>query len=331
METSYSLDGIHLPENRKLVQLLTRTSLAICIAVILMAVIFALGFIPYSSHKIDPFTLLAFIGLATSLIIVGLQKKINKSIIVRLLSLCRWICNVFVITVGGWYVLSYINQQGGDGVVLIVGLKLISLGTALSLSLVKTIHRFHLVQLLILIVLIFSSVTVLGHIYQFFFHLNTHSIATPLIVGLLFFFLCLGAFLRWPTRGFVGLLTTDSLSAIFAIRMLVITIFSISIIGIFALGGVSLGIYSLFEAVAIFAVLLMVFITGLIWINTKLLYKSELKNFFLSEELRVHSISLGLSNEDLAEKMAQLEKTNMEYIDKLNSRNKYAEVVDSEA
>lgn len=342
VDINYSLTGIRLPENKKLVGRLMRCSIAISLIVITVSIAIFSGMLNKISGYVDSLVLLAFILSALSLLLVGWCKTYEKTLKYRIVVISRTLCNVSVLIIGAYYLVNFLSGEytalesntlisivHQKNVILIVGLEFLLLGSALMLPLIKTIHRFHLVHVLVLIILSLNSITILGYIYQLFSPPSTHIINMPLNIALIFFMLCAATALRWPTRGFIGLLTTDSASSIFALRMLIISIATISLIGIITMLGVMLGVYSPYESVAVFAILLMVLFTGLTWINTKLLYRSELERFFMREELRVHNIDLKLDNEDLAKRMTLLQKANGEYVDKLNFRSKYAEALET--
>jgi uncharacterized membrane protein YhdT len=212
---------------------------------------------------------------------------------------------------------------------ILLGVIFTLLGTALLLPITKAIHRFHFVHLCVLVLLSLSTIVILGFLYRQIVSPHFYAINMPLGLAIVLFMSCVEFSLRWPARGFIGLFTTDSSSGTFAMRMLLTTVVMVSVVGLVTLLGVEQGIYSIHEAMAVGAVLLIILFTAITWINTKLLYKMELERFIFREELRIHNIDLKLGNKELAEKMKGLEQANREFSIKLNERNKYFEAIEN--
>ena len=315
--------GIHIPENTSLTSTLRQVSLGIGLALTCSALVILFGWatnnlllkslLP-SSPAISVTTTL---GLLLCSAIIILEEKISEKDYLRQktkmsMGTLSAALGLIVIALG----VSQIQIEMG------IGISLIALGAATVFARIKTNHHYHIVHILILVALSLNSMAMLNHAYKIFFPISLKVPTVPLNIAILFFLLCAAFSLRWPGRGFIGIFTTDTGSSMFAIRLLVVSVVSTSILGFIVLLGTKLGLYEDHEEVAIFAILLIILSTILSWLNSKLVYKMELERFLLREQLRIHNIDLTLGNEDLTTKMRGLEKRNEEFADKLDNREK---------
>jgi hypothetical protein len=209
---------------------------------------------------------------------------------------------------------------------LSIGFSFLLIGLGLILPRLKASMRFHFVQLFSFTILIINFMAILGYLYLLLSPVAINVPYTPLALATTFVLLCFAILLRWPARGLIGMFTTDSISSMYALGLLIINILITFILGFLSLVGVRLGIYASYEATAVLIVLLIVCTIVFVWVNIRLLYRLELERFVMKEELRVHNIDLRLGNEDLVGKMTQLQEKNKEYADKLSNQEKYQDV-----
>ena len=354
-ENNYSLAGLHLPENKNLTRLLKDVSFIASLIILAGSTIVLLGWtgnIPLLKNlflenaPVPMLSAVAFLLSAISLLFevkIGVLKAGNKDKNSNFLFLSSYlICSFFVLLIGILQIINYFsaNSVSFSGIfynnlteekqaVLTVGFNFLLVGLALLYARLKVSHRFHLVQFLALNVFVINSITILGYAYRLFTPFPySHINYVPLNIAIFFFFLSIAISFRWPGRGFIGMFTTDSVSSMFSLKVFFIKILIIAVLGLLILVGTQINIYNQYEALVIFAILLMVLSLVLTWLNIKLLYKFELERFIMKEELRVHNIDLKLDNESLVGKMAELKEANKEYASKLNYREKYGNVID---
>lgn len=328
---SYSLANIHLPEDRKLTRRLVIASRCVSFIIVILSLkIIFLDVIEKDTVLLEG---LGYLVTAVVLAVGGgrgyqfLQEK--TSVVDKVRGVISPLGGASVIFLGAAFLYQASLLRTTTLLPLfILGIVFILFGISLLLPLLRLIHRFHLVHICTLVVLSLGTITLLGFLYrQISFH-SSDSINLPLQSAIMIFLTAVCFSLRWPARGFISLFTTDSTSGTFAIRMLFFSIFTISCIGFIIQLGVLWGFYTIYEAIAIGSVSLMITFTALTWINTKLLYRMELERFFMREELRVHNIDLELGNDELAKRMVELERSNKEISNKLDFRNKYYETLE---
>jgi hypothetical protein len=324
-ESTYSLGKIHLPENKKLTGILQRLSLLIA----LLALVFGIGAL-FSSPIIAFVIILASIPL----FIEGefgysLQAKNSPpGYLKKILLVVSILCSLLVFLAGILFIFGS-NLIHVKQINLSIAFNFLLIGLGLFLPRTKFPHRFHLVQSLAFAILIINSMVILEYLYLQLAPVNTSISYAPLSLEITLVLLCLAMLLRWPARGLMGAFTTDSISSMYALKLLILNVLAIFILGFIILAGMRMEMFALYEAIAVLIILLIVLTIAFSWINIKLLYRFELERFVMKEELRVHNITLKLGNEDLTSKMTELQEANKEYIEKLNNQEKYKDVVSS--
>jgi hypothetical protein len=324
-ESTYSLGKIHLPENKRLTSVLQRLSLLVS----LLALAFGIGAL-FSSPVIGFVVILASIPLfIEGKLDYPLQAKKNlPEYLKKTLLLVSVLCSALVFLAGIIFIfspnLTYVKQIN-----LSIDLSFLLIGLGLVLSRTKFPNRFKLIQSFTFAILIINFTVILKYLYLQLAPVGANISHTPLSLEITLVLLCLAILLRWPARGLMGMFTTDSISSLYALKLLILNVLAIFILGFIILAGIRMGTFALYEAIAILITLLIVLAVAFAWINIRLLYRFELERFVMREELRVHNISLKLGNEDLASKMTELLETNKEYVDKLNNQEKYKDVVSS--
>jgi hypothetical protein len=295
-DSQYSLTDLYLPERKKLTSLLKRLSFFLGLSVLVICVFYLLSLPFLAPVQISLLALVAFILAVTSLLTDKLISTLS---------------GVLVLLTGVFQLSSGFS----------VGICFILISVALILPRLKINRRFRPSQLLILLVLIVNAVSVLGHTYQAFSHFPSTLALNPLNISLIFIFLCISAAFHWPGRGFLGVFTTDTVSSMFALRLLMANMFIVFILGLLVLLVFEHKLLDPRDALALFIIVIIVLSSFLSWLNIKLLYKFELERFVMKEELRIHNIRLKLGNEDLTAKMSELKQANQEYAGKLKYRD----------
>lgn len=295
-DSHYSLTDLYLPERKKLTSFLKALSKYITFAILFICLGLIFQDILAGALINSPLMILAFILSSASL----LSDK-----------LAAIICGTMVFLIGVLLIPGTLS----------LGLCLSLIGLALILPRFKINHRFRPSQLIILLVLIINSTSILGYVYQSLSNFPSVLMSNPAYISAVFVLLCIASAFRWPGRGFLGVFTTDTVSSMFSLRLLLINISVISLLGLLTLVGVEYKIYNPRDAIALFVVSITVLSAALSWLNIKLLYKFELERFVMKEELKIHNIGLKLGNEDLTEKMSELKEANKEYVGKLKYRD----------
>ncbi len=331
-ENNYSQTSIHLPENKSLIQLLRMVSTVIGAVIMLCSVVVLVGWLSgivflktllISKEPLSLFTAVLFFLSSIPLLINSVGRKKIPPFFLTLL----------LVIFGGLICLGSaagaFNLIHEENVLVISGGFFIA-GCAFLVSQTKLPYRFHIVQLLVFIVTIFSTTILTSFIYRFFLNAPVpHIIYLPLNLTLLFSLLCNALLLRWPNRGFVGIFTTDSTSSMLSLRLLLISVISAPLLGLIGLFWAQNQTYYSYETVVVVAILLMIFLAIFAWVNVKLLYSFELEHFLMKEALRIHNIDLATEQENLSTKIANLEQTKEQYAEKLSNQTKLTDLVDS--
>jgi hypothetical protein len=233
-DTSYSVIGIHLPENVPLVRTLRRSSLLLnSMLAVLAAVLLLLWYLSTTVVSVlfyNPlFESVVYLFAAISLLfsakhVHGLTK--SASMYGYLARIIPIICGIAIAAFGGmlWF-------QSGQ-LLYLIGLNFISIGISTLLPHVRIIIRFHVIQLLALVILFVSAVSLLGDLYLFNSHTSTmqifHVSLGSACLAMLYSF---GLLIRWPSRGLLGIFTSDSVIGIYALRMLSVSLITMPVIG----------------------------------------------------------------------------------------------------
>jgi len=323
-ESNYSLGQIHLPENKKLTNFLQKLSFLLTLFVFVLG----LGTLFFSP-------IVGSIFILTSLPlfieeIIGNAFQSNNSIpgyVKVFLTVVSILCSLLIFFVGisfmsGFYTI-YTKQ-----IELSIGLSFMLTGLALFLPRLKFLGRFHMAQLFAFVIFIINSMVILESLYLRSLSVKVVIPYAPLILVVTFAVLCLAIILKWPARGFMGMFTTDSISSTYAFESLLVNVTTIFIVGYIVSVLLRTGMLVSYEAIAVLAMLLIVFTVIFAWINIRLLYRLELERFVMKEELRVHNITLQLGNEDLVSKSKELQEKNNGCVDKLENREKYMNAIE---
>lgn len=352
MLTNNSTLIIRLPENKKLTGRLVKISVIISIFIGIASVISLVGYLtnlsPFQNIFIGSigisFTLVAFIFAVINLLLEGeiesSKDKSNSKYIHIFYIFTSLSISILITGIGLLFLSDYFSKNKSSVYVLLdgnnytketlltSGICIFLIGIAFISARIKIKYHFHVVHLLALIVLMISSLNILDNIYQALSPFRLQFTYLPINIAIIFMFLSIAIGFRWPSKGFIGIFTTEAVSTIFTLRILFINIILIALLGLISLGGAKAGLYFSFESIAVFAILIMLSATILSWLNIKLLYKFESERFIMREELKSHNIHLKLGNEELTNKMGELKKTNEEYSRKLSYRERLFDVIE---
>jgi hypothetical protein len=303
------VDAVRLPEDLALIDLLKKISLSGVVLTLALTVITFTGFWGISPHISSLFLIT---GLALSVRPTENMTKIIKYIFINtplLGGILLFVWSLINILLNYYRIDNTTNIS-----FMLLGLTLvIPYATFLN-------HRFHPTQFLAFLILMINIQPVLVFIYSLFTPAARVQVTiSSFFTSLIFSLIACSIVLRWPGRGFVGYLTTKSVSGSLARRIILINMLIIPVIGF-------LGIY--FNFVVILVVLIAI-TTVLFWLNVKFLYHSELENFLINTELKKHNVNLKLSNEDLAGKIQDLEKTGKHYRENLVYQEKFRDIAEA--
>ncbi len=341
-----------LPENKKLTDRLKKTSIILSVFIGIVSSISLIGLLINSSplnsvflgsFGIAMFTILAFIFSVIVLLLedaINSSKDSNPKYLHTIYFVISFLVSALILIIGWLYLSNYFFNNNyysffldsgkyTKETILTSGVCILLIGFAFLFARIKIKYHFFIVHLLALIVLMISSLNIMDILYQAFSPLRLQFTYLPLNIAVLFMLLSIAIAFRWPSKGFIGIFTTEAVSTIFTLRLLFINIFIIAALGLVSLAGAKLRLYSSFESVAVFAVLVMLTATILAWVNSKLLYKFELERYIMREELKAHNIALKTSNEALSGEMTELKKTNEEYIGKLSYRERLNDIIEN--
>lgn len=344
---TFSSDIVSLPEDIRLTDLLRKTAFFIGIFIGIVSCVSLVGWLAniqilqsagFNSVGISLLFLSVFILSAVFLLV---ERKIDntKKDNITLFYLLSLIASILITGIGLVYLYKTISN-GFSTIGLLIdgsqytwetqftsGFCMLCLGIAFMLARIHIKYRFYAIHLFALIVLTISTLNIIDYIYQSLSPLRLQFTYLPLNIAILFFLLSIATAFSWPSKGFLGIFTTQAVSAIYTIKILFLNILLVAILGLLSLVGVKAGLYSPFESVAVMAILVMLTATFIAWLNIKLLYKFELERYIIKEELKAHNISLKMGNEVLEKDMEELKKTNKEYVGKLDNRDKYKDII----
>jgi hypothetical protein len=304
----HSVTAAGLPKNDKLVGFLRQISFGgNLLAVILLAVIFWVGV------KIPGGAALLFLIIAATTLFHATESSGNKT---------KRVFMIIPVTAGFFVCLFsvYLYFFSFERLSLYSLLSFIFIGTGIAIPYIKNLtHRFHPAQFLAFLTLIPNLMATFG----------MFNVDIPIFyISLLFVLISLALLLRWPGRGFMGIFTTDSVSSSLAFKFLVSIMLLVPLLGFIALDWNNVSRASISEVIAVLTVSITALLIVLIWINTRQVYKTELENFLMKEELKVHNIDLKLSNEDLVNKMQELENSKKRYAQRLNYQDRFRDIAE---
>jgi len=331
-ESAYSLTGLHLLENRNLSHTLKHLSLAggiivLCISlVVLFGWVFTIALLKSFFFAAPPISLVTdVLFVMTSAAILPQFHKKSTENFKKWYSFTLLACGILVM--GATIIRLVLYLSGPLEATSLIDFSFLFVGLALVFSQTKIIHRFHIVQLLMMLVVIISEVVILGFFYQLFSTGTViHLLVIPINTSILFLFLCHSILLKWPNRGFIGIFTTDTLTTKFSLRILVSEALIIPVIGLMCLVIGQSSFYSPSEIVALVVIIMIVLIGMFSWLNVKLLYKYDMEYFLMKEALRINNITIKMTSEEMVGKMLELEKAKGEYETKLNYQDKFRDV-----
>lgn len=300
--------AIHLPHNNKLVGALRQIAFGVnLIAVILLGMSYWLG------ARMPIGAALLFLIIAGTTLFHATENS-GKRI--------QTILTIIPVTAGIFVSLCsiYIFFFTAEDISFYTLLSFIFTGLAIAIPYIKTlIHRFHPAQFLAFMTLIPNLMAVFGTFNTDF---------TVFYISLLFVLVSMAILLRWPGRGFMGIFTTDSASSSLALKLVLSILLLVPVIGFLIMIWQKVFRTSMTEVIAVITISITTIFTILIWLDTRWVYKTELENFLMKEELKEHNINLKLNNQDLAEQIQNLENTKRKYAATLNYQDRYRDIAE---
>ena len=169
----------------------------------------------------------------------------------------------------------------------ISALNFLLVGAAL-LMLNKRTRSFHdIVQLLIIIQGSISLLALIGYMYSIspLFQIGSYKpIAIHTTTAFILVFLAI--FFAHPDRGLTSIYISDSYAGLMLRRLLIFVVLVPILLGAVIALGYRIGLYDVFFSFLLFVVLTIVLFSGLLWLNSYTLSKTELKRKKLQDQLR---------------------------------------------
>lgn len=186
-------------------------------------------------------------------------------------------------------------------------------------------------QILALLVAIISMFAVIGYIYNALTLYKVSYLAPmPLSSALTFTILCVSLLFAKSDHVYTKILTRDTASSTLALRLIVITLTLPAGLAYLFLLGKQLHYFNMQTEIALMVIWNIILVSGIIWINTRMLQHVELENLLIKNELEKNNIKLKIDATDLAAKTLSLEERNREISDKLEVRDRLYEITDSQ-
>ena len=313
---SYSLKGIHLPEDLDLILRIKGLARVISLVVAMFSVLVVAGWMTGIRYLkimfVGPSVMPIEVAVSLLLIAIPLMFRLTNKTPKGLQVIYKSVTIVFGIVVGVGNLLHF----------SILNVSLSLLGWALVLTRTKIPFRFKLMQLVAFGIVMLGLCAVMVNVYRYLASgLGTGIFDVPMNVGVLFALLGEALLLRWPNRGFMGLFNTESLTSVVAFRTLVLNMILTPVVGGIGLAVARRMSLAVFETVAAVVTIQMVVFAMLMWFGVKRLYEWELERLIAKEEARVRDLGLSLSNEDMKVKVAGLEETKERYLKNLRQMN----------
>jgi hypothetical protein len=303
------VDVIRLPEDVELIKFLKNISF---VGIILSLVFTAISFFRYLN--ITPHVSALFLITTLSLLVRPTDKmsEIPKYIFVNLPLLGGIMISVWSL-INMFFRFYHISLNTNVSFILMGLTLIIPYATFLS-------HRFHPTQLISFLILLINLEPVLNYVYKMLLPTLPNLVSlSSFFTSWIFILISSSIIFRWPGRGFVSYFTSESVSGSLARRALLVNILIIPLIGYL---GMSVNL--------VLSLVVLISMTALLfWINIRFLYNSELDNFLIREELRKHNVNLRLHNENLTEKIQDLEKTRQHYLENINYQDKFRGIAES--
>jgi hypothetical protein len=340
-EAKYSLEGIHLPSDKNLLNRLTVASKIFSIlALFIVDLNILYGILQMTVFKtveinvitLPPINALLFIILSLAALMP--QIKINQTlptwqiVIVLASAGCTLLIGLAAIfrldLLLPWFSIIAKNLSFIHSLNFI----LLSLTLLLFTLDIKFVNRFRLGQLFAVISATIALFFLLQNIYfNLLLNLNSHS-HLPISAEICFLLIAFSLLLVRTNRGYMSVFTTDTISSKVTWTFIVISMFIYPILGFFFLVSIQVNLLSSPLAMALMVTLLISISAFLIWLNMSTYYKLELDSYLIKEELRVRNIKLSLNSEDLGGKIKELEQNQEKVVDLLNHQQNLKEVID---
>lgn len=339
-ETFYPAHDIYLPSNNGAIKLIWT---AACVSVVISFIAGVLILFGWIANTLgitffDPSIVNLPIGVG---IIAGclsmiafFQIKTNLSrpySPMVIFGLCGSIVVILIglMTLYNSLILRIITSVSPISISYITSFTFVFMGLSTLFAFIKIHHRFHYLQIFALIAISLNTYIFLNSLYRIFFsNLNiTSGVTNSLIISTVLIIFCQASLLAKPSRGFFGLFTMNSLSSKLALRSLFYIIFAPPLLGGAVIMGQQLKFFDVNGTIPLLAISLTFMYIIITWLNAKFLYHLEQETYLMKEALRVNSISLELSAEDLTKKLDETEKSRKDVEDKFNNSLSLSDLV----
>lgn len=340
LATTYPTHNIYLPSNNGAIKKIIKIAYLSCAASLIIGTLMLFGgvitILGYSSLDVSivnvPISLGIIIGSLSQLVLPHIEAKSSAPFLVgKMLSVMGSLILVLigVLLLGNTLLPKLAIPFFPSSVGIVQGLTFILTGLSLFFGHLKITHRFHFVQAFALIVIFFNSYTLLVSLYSIFVPVYslTNSTINSFVISLVMIIFSLQFLLAKPARGFCGLFTMDSLSSKLALRSLFYIILAPPILGGIVILTQRLKLFDSTAAIPLMAIVLIFLFIVIAWLNGKSLYHLEQESYLMREALRVNSISLELSAEDLTKQLADTEKSKKDAEDKFSNSLSLSDLV----
>jgi hypothetical protein len=292
----------------------------------------------------NPLSGIGFILSGCSLVLLLQQKTQNStskilviSIQILLSSLTALIGLIMILTfIGTIHVnldqILFSNKLGGNRISPNSSINFFFIGTALLLLQFHTKKYFtRTAQIVTLVASIISMFAVIGYIYHALSLYKFPFLAPmPLSSALTFSIFCLSLLFARSDHGITKILTRNTPSSTFALRLIGITLTLPAILSYLLVLCEQQHLFDAPTEMALLVIGNIILLSIIIWINTRVLQHIELENLLIKNELEQKDINLEVNAKELAAKTLSLEEENREFVDKLETRDKLLDIEDEE-
>ena len=296
------------------------------------------------TRNMNPLSAVVFICAGCSLFSLLLEYRNQDRVMKSIMDIIQLMLSIITALIGFLMVLHFIgiahinldqilyaNKLAGNRISPNSSINFFFIGTALLFLQFHTKKYFiRITQILTLLVAVISMFAVIGYIYNALsLYRVTFLTPMPLSSAITFSILCVSLLLAMSDHGITKILTRNTPSSTFALRLIIITLTIPAALGYTLLIGEQLHFYNMQTEIALLIIGNIILLSSIIWINTRVLQHVELENLLIKNELEKNNIRLEINAKTLAEKTLSLEEKNREVSDKLENVDKLFEITDS--
>lgn len=305
---------------------------------------FLKNFLPFTAFM-NPVSAVGFICSGCSLFIL-LQQNLQNGIMKSVMHYLALTLSSITVLIGLLMIMSFLGiihsnldqvlyngKLAGNRISPNSSINHFLIGVALlCLQFHATKYFTRLSQILTLLVAIISMFAVFGYIYNALtLYKVTYLAPMPLSSAIAFSILCISLLLAKSDHGITKILTRNTSSSTLALRLIIITLIFPAALAYILLLGEQMNLFDTQTEMALLVVWNIIFLSSIIWVNTRTIQHIELENLLIKNELEDNNIKLAINAKELAAKTLSLEEKNREITDKLDVRDKLYEITDGEA